>query len=167
MHGLGRACQGFNLRFCQSERFRGAVTTGIAHRDRSIGVQTIERLEFDGGIHQHIIGVLVAAAVQPAFKHHQVFGVLIGCGCNVFARNDHGDTIVGALDGDGQCGGGGVSVRILDGVGIGFCERLVIDQTLYCKIAVVQGVAIPAIGMNHKTAVFTVESLTYLASDIA
>ena len=169
-YGLRLACEGFNLRLAQGQCGGLAVTTGIAQRDCSIGVQTIKRLEVDGGVHQQIIGTLVAAVFKAAFKHHQILGVCIGRGCGICSGgwNYDGDAIVAALDSDGQRRGGRIAIAVGDGVGIGLGQRLAKLQALHFKVAVVEREAVASISIEHQSAVRVGNArATYIACHIS
>ena len=168
-YGLRLACEGFNLCLAQCQCGGLAVTTDIAQRDCSIGVQTIKRLEVDGGVHQHIIGTLVAAVFKAAFKHHQIFGVGIWCGCSVCRGRRNGDShaIVATLDSDGQRRGGCVAIAVSDGVGVGLGQRLAKLQALHFKVAVVEREGVASISIEHQSAMRVGNTrATYIACHI-
>src|SRR5690606_34992675 len=90
---------------------------------------------------------------QAAFEYHMVIDVAIRGGGAVVHRHTDGDTIISAVDGDSQGGGGLVAILVGNGVGEGLGETLAITQPLDRQIAVVQFVAVAAVIVQRQAAV--------------
>ena len=155
LHALVGRSQCFNLGFGQHQGCGLTITADVADGDARSGVQAVQRHELDGGVHQNVVGVGLAAIVQAAFKHHQILGVAIGRGGSVGGRwrNGHGHAIVLSMDGDGQRGCRGVAISIFDGVGIGFGEGFTGLEALNRQVGVVQYVAVAAVGIEYQCAI--------------
>ena len=98
-----------------------------------------------------------------------VLGVAVRCrGFVVCGRSGDRDSIVRSLDGDGQRSGGGITIFVGDGVGIGLGQRLAKLQALHFKVAVVEREAVASISIEHQSAMRVGNArATYIACHIS
>src|SRR5690554_4425049 len=143
----------FDLLLAQAQGLGIAIGIGEGQLDRAAGGQAIQGNQGEAGFDREVIRIRRRTIGQAAFEYHMVVDVTIRGGGAVVHRYIDGDTIIGAVDGDGQGRGGLVAILVGDGVGEGLGQRVAIGQPLNNQIAVVQLVAVAAVGIQRQAAV--------------
>src|SRR5690554_2454243 len=134
-------------------------------------IQAVQRAQSEAGYNSGVIRIGRRATSQTAFEHHMIIDVaprrvirvgrivdcrVVGVSRIVRVRYGDRDAVIAAVDSDGQGRSGLVAIGIGDGVGEGVGQRRIIRvQPLYRQVAVVQLVAVAAIGIQHQGAVVT------------
>src|SRR5690554_5245258 len=134
-------------------------------------IQAVQRAQSEAGYNSGVIRIGRRATSQTAFEHHMVIDIaarrvlrvgrggdcrIVGVSRIVRVRYGDRDAVIAAVDSDGQGRSGLVAIGIGDGVGEYIGQRRVVRvQPLYRQVAVVQLVAVAAIGIQHQGAVVT------------
>ena len=115
--------------------------------DNEYRTYAIQGLDGEAGLNQQVVSVCVGACWQTRFKNDMVADITMGASVLIGDGDCH--VIILTMNGDGQCGGGSVAVRISDGVGIDLGEGLANLQALYIEVSVVQLVAVVTIFIQN------------------
>src|SRR5690554_1534384 len=145
----------FDLRLAQAQGLGVAIGIGEGQFDRAAGGQAIQGNQGEAGFDLEVIRIRRRTIGQAAFEYHMVIDVAIRRGGAVVHRHIDGDTIIRAVDGDGQGRCGLVAIGISDGVGEGLGQRVTIGQPLNNQIVVVQLIAVAAVGIQCQIAILS------------